>query len=76
MRVTVDIDDDVVAAARALADQNESSLGSALSELARRGFRSASPARHDRDPTVFAVAAAAAEPFTSEDVCRSLAEWP
>ena len=75
MRTTVTIDDDVLAVARALAERKGGSLGSALSELARRGFRSASPARHDRDATVFAVDADA-EPFTSEDVYRSLAEWP
>ena len=75
MRVNVDIDDDVLAVARALAEQKGTSLGSAVSELARRGFRRASGARTDGDPTVFAVSADA-QPITSEDVNRSLAEWP
>ena len=39
MRTTVTIDDDVLAVARALAGQRGCSLGSAISELARRGFR-------------------------------------
>ena len=39
MRTTVTIDDDVLAVARALAKRNRTSLGRALSELARRGFR-------------------------------------
>ena len=39
MRTTVTIDDDVLAVARALADRTGCSLGSALSELARRGFK-------------------------------------
>ena len=75
MRTTVTIDDDVLAVARALAERNGSSLGSALSELARRGFKSASTAGDDGDGTVFAVAVDA-EPITSEDVYRSLDEWP
>ena len=41
MLTTVTIDDDVLAVARALAVRKGSSLGSALSELARRGFRQA-----------------------------------
>ncbi len=75
MRTTVTIDDDVLAVARALAERQGGSLGNALSELARRGFKSASTARIDADATVFDVAVDA-EPITSEDVYRSLAEWP
>ena len=75
MRTTLTIDDDVLAVARALAERNGSSLGKALSELARRGFRSADAIRNDGDGTVFAVAPDA-EPITSEDVYRALGEWP
>jgi len=39
MRTTLDIDDDVVAAAREMAAQDRRSLGSVISELARRGLR-------------------------------------
>ena len=74
MRTTVTIDDDVLAVARALAERNRSSLGSALSELARRGFRSTAPGE-DGDGTTFPVAADA-ESITSEDVYRSLDDWP
>ena len=74
MRTTVTIDDDVLAVARALAERNRSSLGNALSELARRGFRSTA-ARKDGDGTMFLVAADA-ESITSEDVYRSLDDWP
>ena len=73
MRTTVTIDDDVLAVARALAERTGSSLGIALSELARRGFRSASSAG-DGDGTTFAVDADA-EPITSDDVYRSMSEW-
>ena len=42
MRTTLDIDDDVVLAARDLAAEGRRSLGSVISELARRGL---TPAR-------------------------------
>ena len=69
------IDDDVLAVAKALASRRGSSLGSALSELARRGFRSAAPVRKGEDDTVFAVRTDA-KAITNEDVYRSLADWP
>ena len=53
----------------------EAAWGRAVSELARRGFKSVYTTRTDDDPTVFAVAADA-EAFTSDDVYRSLDEWP
>ena len=74
MRTTLSIDDDVLAVARALADRNGSSLGSALSELARRGFKGAAIAA-DEDTVVFRVATDA-KPFTSDDVYQALSEWP
>lgn len=72
MRTTVTIDDDVLAVARTLAEQQRISLGSALSELARRGFRTA---RSSRRPGVFDVDPDAA-PITSEDVYRAMSDWP
>ena len=74
MRTTITIDDDVLAVARALADRKGTSLGSAVSELARRGFRSATTVREDGMP-VFNVPDDA-PPITSEDVYRELDEWP
>ena len=74
MRTTVTIDDDVLAVARALAERNGVSLGSALSELARRGFKGTAITQDD-GATVFPIAPDA-EPITSEDVYRSLNEWP
>ncbi len=38
MRTTLDIDDGVLAAARAIAEAENRSLGSVISELARRGL--------------------------------------
>ena len=43
MRTTVDIDDVVLRAARALAQQKGLSLGAAISELALRGLRPSTP---------------------------------
>ena len=74
MRTPVTIDDDVLAGARALAVRKGSSLGSALSELARRGFRAAATTE-DKGVPVFRIAADA-RPITSEDVHGALDEWP
>ena len=75
MRTTVTIDDDVLAVARALAERKGYSIGSALSELARRGFKGVVSGEDDGDGTWFAVAVDA-EPITSEDVYRALSDWP
>jgi len=74
MRTTLTVDDDVLAIARALAARKGSSLGSALSELARRGFREMDLTQDDGVP-VFRVAAGA-RPITGDDVQRAFAEWP
>ena len=76
MRTTVTIDDDVLAVARALAEQRGSSLGRALSELARRGFRRADAAAHAGDGVPVFQPPADAPAITSEDVYRALSEWP
>ena len=75
VRTTLNIDDDVLAVARVLARRNGISLGLALSELARRGFKSAPTADDRGDGTLFAVAADA-KPITSEDVYRALRDLP
>lgn len=54
MRTTLDVDDDVLSAARSLAHERHLSLGRALSELARHGLRARRPAREHGLP-VFAV---------------------
>lgn len=72
MRTTLDIDEDVLAAARELASEGRRSLGAVISELARRGL---TPARVDtsgRFP-VF-ISPAGAPPITPEMVRRALDE--
>lgn len=72
MRTTLEIDDDVVAAARELAAEGRRSLGSVISELARRGL---TPARVDtsgRFPVI--MSPPDAPPITPEMVRRALDE--
>lgn len=72
MRTTLDIDDDVVAAARELASAERRSLGSVISELARRGL---TPAKLDTDGDVPVIRVpAGAPPITPEMVLRALDE--
>jgi hypothetical protein len=72
MRTTLEIDDDVVAAARELADGQRRSLGSVISELARRGLTPAQ-VEVDGDIPVIRVPAGTA-PITPEMVRRALDE--
>jgi len=76
MRTTITIDDDVLAVARALAEQSRSSLGRALSELARRGFKGTGATGDSGDGVPVFQVPADAGPITNEDVYRVLSEWP
>jgi hypothetical protein len=72
MRTTLELDDDVLAAARELAADRRSSLGSVISELARRGLTPAQ-VETDGDMPVIRVPAGA-PPITPEMVRRALDE--
>lgn len=70
MRTTLNIDDDVAAAARELAAEQRRSLGSVISELARRGL---TPARIEVDGEVPVIRVpAGTAPITAEMVRRAL----
>lgn len=70
MRTTLNIDDDVAAAARELASGQGRSLGSVISELARRGL---TPARVEVDGEVPVIRVpAGTPPITAEMVGRAL----
>ena len=72
MRTTLDLDDDVMAAARELASAEKRSIGAVVSELARRGL---TPARVEVDgelPVIRVPAGTA--PITPEMVRRALDE--
>jgi hypothetical protein len=72
MRTTLDLDDDVVAAARELAAGERRSLGSMVSELARRGL---TPARVEIDGDLPVIRVPAGAPaITPEMVRRALDE--
>lgn len=72
MRTTLELDDDVVTAARELARSSGRSLGATVSELARRGLTPASVAV-DGDLPVIRVPAGS-PPITPEMVRRALDE--
>lgn len=56
VRTTLDLDDDVLAAARAVARMEGRSLGRVVSDLARRGLAPAAPSLEEDDGfPVFAV---------------------
>ncbi|HEV2975930.1 MAG TPA: hypothetical protein VGX69_13195 [Solirubrobacteraceae bacterium] len=72
MRTTLNIDEDVVAAARQLAAGEHRSLGSVISELARRGL---TPARIEADDGLPVIRVpAGTPPITPEMVRRALDE--
>lgn len=72
MRTTVDIADDVLAAAREIAAAERRSLGSVISELARRGL---TPARVETDDGLPVIRVpSGTPPITPEMVLRALDE--
>jgi hypothetical protein len=72
VRTTLEIDDDVIAAARELAASERRSLGSVVSELARRGLTPAQVEAVDGLPVIRVPAGAS--PITPEMVRRALDE--
>lgn len=72
MRTTLELDDDVVAAARELAANSRRSLGSTISELARRGLTPARVEAQDGLPVIRVPAGAS--PITPGMVRRALDE--
>jgi hypothetical protein len=72
VRTTLDIDDDIVAAARELAAGERRSLGSVISELARRGL---TPGRVDAEGELPVIRVPPGTPaITPEMVRRALDE--
>jgi hypothetical protein len=67
VRTTLDIDDDVVAAARELAAGERRSLGSVISELARRGL---TPARVEVDGELPVIRVPSGTPPITPEIVR------
>jgi len=72
MRTTLDIDDDVMVAARELARDEGTSIGAVVSDLARRGLAPARVERQHGRPVIRSPAGA--PPITPEMVRRALDE--
>lgn len=73
MRTTLQIDDDVLEAARSLAEAENRTLGQVVSHLARKGLAPRPQETTDSGFPVFAVSAAA-PPITLEMVQRASEE--
>jgi len=72
VRTTLDLDEDIVAAARELAADGRRSLGSVISELARRGL---TPARVEANGDLPVIRVpAGTPPITPQMVRRALDE--
>jgi hypothetical protein len=74
MRTTLQIDDDVLAAARALARASDRSIGTVISELARRGLRPGAPEPGDDDGFPRFRVAVDAPPIDDDMVAAALDE--
>ncbi|MBK8867532.1 MAG: hypothetical protein V9G15_13710 [Dermatophilaceae bacterium] len=73
MRTTLDLDDLVLAAARSLARARGTSLGEAVSELARRGLAStASPSHSDVSYSPFPVMVGDADVIVTDALIAEL----
>jgi len=73
MRTTLSIDDDVLDAARAIADQTRRSLGQVVSDLARQGLKPRASYRTRGGLPAFEVSERA-RPFTPDAVRQALDE--
>lgn len=76
MRTTLKLDEDVLAAARALAQQQDKTLGEVVSELARRGLQPAAAAPTVRNGIRLLPVREGARPATLELVNRLRDELP
>lgn len=70
MRTTLAIDDDVLSAARHLAEREGKSVGELISQLARRGLERSSPRGAERNGIPLLPKAKGAQPVTLEQVNR------
>ncbi len=76
MRTTLSIDDDVLAAARALAAQQNKTLGEVVSELARRSLVPAAPSLKTRNGIPLFPLRKDAKPVTMELINQLRDELP
>lgn len=74
MRTTLEIDDDVLNAAKELAALRKTTAGKVLSDLARRGLRRERADAGERNGVPLLPSREDARPVSSEDVARLLDE--
>lgn len=74
MRTTLDIDEDVLAAARALARDHGRSIGAVVSDLARKGLRPNTVPSGERGGVPVFPVSPGAPIVTDADVARALDE--
>ena len=76
MRTTLAIDDDVLAAARGLADRQRKSVGEVISALARQALRPEASAQRTRNGVLLLPVRVDAKPVTLELVNQLRDEAP
>lgn len=76
MRTTLKLDDDVLAAARALSEAQHKTLGETVSELARKGLTPVQPAPEYRNGIALMPVRPGARPVTMELVNELRDELP
>jgi hypothetical protein len=76
MRTTLAIDDDVLAAARSLAERQHASLGQVISQLARSALRGQAPSTAKRNGIPLLARRADSSPVTMELVNQLREEPP
>lgn len=74
MRTTLTIDDEVLEAARQIAQVRRTSVGEVISQLARRGLRPGSRLGTRENGAPVFVVSADARPLTDEDVDSAMAQ--
>jgi hypothetical protein len=74
MRTTLDIDDDVLAAARSIARDHGRSIGAVVSELARQGLHPSRPSATERRGVPLFRVSPDSPIVTDDDVKRALDE--
>jgi hypothetical protein len=76
MRTTLAIDDDVLMAAKSLAQREQKTIGAVISTLARQALRRQTPLQSVRNGVTLLVAGASGEPVTLELVNQLRDELP
>lgn len=76
MRTTLSIDDDVLAAAKAIASLQHKSVGEVISALTRQALRPSHPSGHTRNGIPLLPVRAGATPVTPELVNQLRDELP